>query len=312
MAAMTPSVDPTGAGRRVRATLSSVPRTPALPPGRPLELPGRGTTFVRELPGPPGAPTVLLLHGWTATADLNWFPSYFTLGRRFRVVALDHRGHGRGIRSSRRFTLADCADDAAAAVRSLGIDRVIATGYSMGGPVAQLLWRRHHDLVAGLVLCATSRNFRGDPRERVWFSLLPGVAMAARVAPPGVRSRVADRFLSNRLDGSPLADWAVEELRRNDPLVLAQAGNAIGRFTSHEWIGQVDVPTAVVVTEQDSVVPPHRQRKLAASIPGATVHPVAGDHGVCVANPRRFVPVLLEACSSVAARASAGTVVPGG
>ena len=53
--------------------------SPSLPPGRVVELPGRGSTWVRELPGPPGpsgehsAPVLLLLHGWTANADLKWF-----------------------------------------------------------------------------------------------------------------------------------------------------------------------------------------------------------------------------------------------
>ena len=41
--------------------------------------------------------------------------------------------------------LADCADDVAALVDELGVTKVIAAGYSMGGPVAQLLWRRHPD-----------------------------------------------------------------------------------------------------------------------------------------------------------------------
>jgi pimeloyl-ACP methyl ester carboxylesterase len=45
---------------------------PRLPFGRRIELPDRGTTFVRRLAGPPGAPTVLLLHGWVASAGLNW------------------------------------------------------------------------------------------------------------------------------------------------------------------------------------------------------------------------------------------------
>src|SRR4249919_2728736 len=95
---------------------------PPLPPGRSVELPDRGTTFVREVAGPAGAPTVVLLHGWTATADLNWFPSFGPLAEHVRVVALDHRGHGRGIRSN-RFRLADCADDAVALADVLGIDR---------------------------------------------------------------------------------------------------------------------------------------------------------------------------------------------
>src|SRR5260221_3446600 len=127
---------------------------PPLPPGHRLRLPGRGTTFVRDLAGPPGAPTVFLLHGWTATADLNWFRSYAALGQRFRVLAIDHRGHGRGLQSWRPFRLEDCADDVAAVCRELGVQSAIPVGYSMGGPVAQLTWKRHRDLVSGLVLCA--------------------------------------------------------------------------------------------------------------------------------------------------------------
>src|SRR5438105_10735 len=103
-----------------------------LPPGRTIALPGRGSTFVREVAGPPGAPALLLLHGLTANADLNWFACFEPLGREFRVVALDQRGHGGGIRT-RRFRLEDCADDAAALADVLGIPRFIPVGYSMGG-----------------------------------------------------------------------------------------------------------------------------------------------------------------------------------
>ncbi|MBA2283374.1 MAG: alpha/beta fold hydrolase, partial [Acidimicrobiia bacterium] len=128
--------------------------------GRVLDLPGRGRTWVRDIPGPtPDAPVVLLLHGFTATADLNWVTSYSSLAKRYRVLAIDHRGHGRGIRSRRPFRLEDCADDAAAACAALGLERVVACGYSMGGPIAMLLWRRHPALVRGLVLCATARRF---------------------------------------------------------------------------------------------------------------------------------------------------------
>jgi len=267
-------------------------------------LPGRGRTFVREAPGPPGAPTVVLLHGWTATADLNWFPSYAPLARRFHVVALDQRGHGRGVRSWRPFTLEDCADDVAALAGVLGIERLIPVGYSMGGPVAQLLWRRHRHLVSGLVLCATARSFASTgPMERLFFSSLFGLGLAARATPPMVRRRLTGTVLRRRLDGAPLERWAVDQFRLGDPGAILQAGSALGAFDSHRWLGAVDVPTAVVVTAQDSLIHPRRQLALAAAIPGARALPVHGDHGVCVADPGRFVPVLVEACADVAARA---------
>ena len=99
---------------------------PVLPMGRRVELPGRGTTFIREMPGPPGAPVVVLLHGLLASAGLNWLHSFGPLGRRYRVVAVDLRGHARGLRSSRRFRLADCADDVAALLDVLGIESAVA------------------------------------------------------------------------------------------------------------------------------------------------------------------------------------------
>ena len=172
----------------------------SLPPGGPVELAGRGRTFVRDLAGPPGAPTVVLLHGLLATADLNWSGAYAALGAHFRVVALDHRGHGRGIRPRQRFRLEDCADDVAAVADLLGLNTFVAVGYSMGGPIAQLVWHRHPDRVDGLVLCATSRNFRGHPRERFAFGALAVANVAARLPPPAA-STLADRTVAGPASG---------------------------------------------------------------------------------------------------------------
>ena len=275
--------------------------TPALPPGGPLELPGRGTTFHRDLPSRAGAdaPVVLLLHGWTATADLNWYPAYDALAADFRVLALDHRGHGRGIRSGRRFRLADCADDAVALADVLGVDRFIPVGYSMGGLVAQLLWHRHRTRVSGLVLGATARNFRGSRAAAGTFAAITAMAAAARLAPPSVRAGAAQR-LADRRPG--ITDWARDQFTSGDPRMVLEAGQAIGNFSSRDWIAEVDVPTAVVLTEHDTVVPPARQQKLADAIPGATVHRAPIDHGGCVVEAEQFVPVLVAACRDVVAR----------
>ena len=161
----------------------SAPWKPWLPPGRWIELPDEGWLFVREMEGPPGAPTMLLLHGWTATSDLNWFPSYRALSARFHVVAFDHRGHGRGLRARRRFRLSDCADDAAEVATALGIERFIVAGYSMGGAVATLLWQRHRARVDGLVLCATASTFFETRTDRLRLGMLDPISVAARALP---------------------------------------------------------------------------------------------------------------------------------
>lgn len=275
-----------------------------LPDERPLTLAGRGRLQLRELDGPPGAPTVLLLHGWTVTADLNWFAAYAPLAEHFRVLAIDHRGHGRGIRSRRPFRLEDCADDAAAVAAEVGVDRVIPVGYSMGGPVAQLMWRRHPGLVAGMVLCATAASFDSpDLRSRLWFSSLLGLSVASRLTPMPVRRQLAGNLIRRRLQDGELAEWGTAEMEQNDHTALLEAGWALGRFRSQGWLGQVDVPTAVVVTALDQVVSPRRQHDLAAAIPGAATFEVQGDHGACVTDAPRFTPTLIAACRGVAVRA---------
>jgi len=268
---------------------------------RPLDLPGHGRLLVRDIPGPaPEAPAVLLLHGLGATARLNWGRCFRPLSAHFRVLALDHRGHGRGLRTS-HFRLEECADDAAAAMAALGVGRCLAVGYSMGGPIASLLWRRHPERVGGLVLCATARHFVPRRVARLARATLPAAAAAARLLPDAARRHMVQRMLV-RIEHPELRDRVREELLGHEPATVIQAVDALTRFSSHDWIGRVDVPTAVVVTRLDELVPAVRQHKLARSIPGAAVFEVEGDHDACV-RLAAFPPTLVRACLAVAQRA---------
>lgn len=255
---------------------------------------------MREVAGPPGTAAVVLLHGWTVTADVSWFPTYGPLGRHHRVIAPDLRGHGRGVRpADGRVTLDDTADDVAVLLDGLGIDRAIVIGYSMGGAVAQVLWRRHQERVRGLVLCSTATGFGGWPGSDVWFRGQTAVARVLR-ASPGVGQWAMARAVNGKVDQGRYAAWIRAELLRSDPALLLSAGASIGGFDARPWIGEVDVPTAVIVTTADAKVPPGRQRALAAAIPGAGVWEVDSPHNASVTAPDRWVPVLLDAVAAVA------------
>ncbi len=268
-----------------------------------VELPGRGVTRVWECAGPPGAQTLMLIHGVTFTAELNWGKVFAPLSRHFRVIAIDLRGHGDGIRAGSRFRLEDCADDVAALAEALGISRFVAVGYSMGGMVAQLLYRRHAPLLSGLVLCATARNVLGSPMEKLAALALPTAAAAIAWNP--LLQPMSAEFLGMTMLGSfddpATARWARAQLRRTTLATAVSAIRAVCEFTSHGWIGEVDVPAAVVVTARDHIVPKSRQMKLARAIPGASVHEVDADHAVCLTDPQVFTQALLQACWSVEA-----------
>lgn len=283
-----------------------MPHVETVPAGRLVELPGRGTTFVVDVPGPEGAPTLLLLHSLACTGYLSWHPVIGELSQQYRVVLLDQRWHGRGIRSP-RFHLEDCADDAVAVLDALGIERAIPTGYSLGGAVAQLVWHRHPQRVEGLVLCSTARNFRGRRRDKVFFP-----ALSAAMAPlsPYAAARV-ERLAASlpELPATTAADptWGRLEFRSTSAWSAPAVVAALGRFNSAPWIGGVDVPTSVVVTTRDHTIPVSRQRRLAAAIPGAEVVEVDGGHASLVLRADRFGPAVAAAAASVVARGKAPT-----
>lgn len=272
--------------------MNVAPWRPELPPGRLVPVPGLGRVFVRDIAGPPGAPVLFLLHGWTATADLNWYPSYVPLAERHRVVAFDHRGHGRGLRTRRRFRLEDCADDAVAVADALGIDRFVPVGYSMGGPIASLIWQRHPERVRGVVLCATACRFGHNRVIRAQLALAGPIAMSTRAMPRRMSKPMYGRFVAVRTRNGNLQQWAIDEIMSCDPRQVLEAGAAIQRFDSREWIREIDVPTGVIVVEGDEIVPTRTQDDLARRIPNATVVRIAGRHDVCVRHAKRFVTAL--------------------
>lgn len=294
----------------VQVTLAAARRlVPDLPPvdlpeGRWLELPRRGRVWLTDVPGPTAdAPTIVLLHAVGCTGQLTWFPSIPHLAGRYRVITFDQRWHGRGI-TSERFLVSDCADDVAAVIDTLELGRPLIAGYSMGSVVAQRVWRQHPDVVGGLLLAATTDHFRTNGRERIFHAGMElGMGLTATLS----RSRVVTKASAAAADALDVdtedtARWALNQWRASSPWAVGQAVASLGRHHSTPWLSQIDVPTAVVVTTRDKVLPPERQRELAKRIPGATVHEAYCGHAGCVMEHRAFVPAMLEATQATIAR----------
>ena len=282
-----------------------------LPPGGLVRLPGGRTVYVRDT-GPAAGPTLLLLPGLMLSCDLNWFGALGALSGRFRLIAMDLPGHGRSPADQPPLRLTECADDAAALAAELGLGRVIPVGFSMGGLIAQLLWLRHREVVSGLVLCSTARNFRGSQLEQLTAYSLPGLTSALRLNP--LFGLMGSGFMGSLVLGDVrdpgLRRWAGAEMERTSLVTTVSALREVTEFSSHQWIGEVDVPAAVVVTARDQVIPASRQRRLARAIPRAHVIEMDDDHGVFVNAPGRFAAALLDATGWVARAARRAADLP--
>lgn len=276
-----------------------------VPEGRWLDLPRRGRTWLTDV-GPRDAQPVILLHAVGCTGMLTWFPAVPELSERYRVITFDQRWHGQGI-VSEAFSLHDCADDVAALILELGLERPIIAGYSMGGVIAQRVWRQHPELVGGLVLAATTDHFRVTAAEMAFHQAMElGMGALRALSRSQVASAAAIRTArALQIGPTDTGQWALAQWRSTSPWAVAQAVAALGRHNSTPWLGRIDVPTAVVVTTKDHVMPAARQRDIAARIPGATVHEAASGHASCVLQADVFVPAFLEAIATVQARVRA-------
>ena len=272
---------------------------PFLLPGKIVDVPGRGEMFVRHHQhADTSAPTLLLLHGWTASCDLQFFTAYQELSQNFSIIGVDHRGHGRGLRPHAPVTLEDCADDAAAVARALGVTSVITVGYSMGGPISLLFAQRHPDLISGMVLQATALEWSGTRKEKNRMRFIGPVSHF--VGRPRVLRWFMNRTLPRGHETRRYVSWIIAENRRNDPWMIAEAGKAIARFDARGFANTLNKPTSYVLTLRDTLVRPHKQKALAEAVKAQIVE-LDGDHMAPILMPREFALATRQAVNLVVA-----------
>jgi 3-oxoadipate enol-lactonase len=280
---------------------SRVPLAPPLPKGRLVAL-DRGEFFVRMTDPPAVAEVpVLLLHGWQATADLNFFPLFDPLAACHRLIAPDLRGHGRSLYPEEPFRLEDAADDQAALLHHLGIGRAIVVGYSLGSAVAQVLAHRHPTVVAGLVLMGGELGGHHRPHEKVYDRIggWQGTAQRATSGRWGAR-RIVSKSVRENPAAEALRPWLVAEMERGHAGSLRAAGRALASFDGGAIAAPGRLPVTVVVTRRDRLVRPLRQERLAEAW-GAKTIDVDADHDAPVAQPDRFTRALQDAIAATAA-----------
>ena len=236
---------------------------------------------------------LLMLHGWPHDRTL-WAGQVSGLSGDVRCVAPDLRGFG-GSTVRGPYGVDQYADDVAAFLDTLGIERAVVCGLSMGGYVAFALLRRHRARVRALILADTRATADTDEvREN-------RMRMVALIEEHGVEA-LAARQLRPTLGRSTFENnpELVESVRRM--MAGAPAEGAIGalhamaaRPDSSELLSSIDVPTLVVGGAEDTITPPDELRALAAAIPNSRIELLERCGHVCpIERPAAFNHVVSE------------------
>ncbi|WAL66420.1 alpha/beta fold hydrolase [Amycolatopsis cynarae] len=292
-------------GAGVFRPVGPVPRdiavAPELPPGDVITLPGRGPVFVRRADGPAGEVPLLLLHGVTWSADINFHGVLAPLAKTRPVIAMDQRGHGRGLPIAGPVEIEDLADDAVAVLDALGIERAIFGGFSLGCLVSLQAALRHRDRVAGLVLGAGSLYYRDLVRDRLFLAAVrPATVFARR----GLGATIAARYFGmNRARRNEefrrIWPWLRAELARTPASSVLAVLGAVARYDLRHRVESLrELPSAVVLTTGDTICHPRMQQDLAERL-GARIVRVDGDHDLPFADPDAYREAMLTALTLV-------------
>lgn len=149
-----------------------------------------------------------------------------------------------------------------------------------------------------MILCSTGPYFGSrDPQRQTNMKHI-GKLMKL-IHPPHVQPQAAtldDRSVPDSL-------WAFRQFLSTPVSRLGTLGDGMSFFDSQPWLAEIDVPTAVLVSLKDRVIPVERQRLLTDNIPGVLTVEVNGGHACCVLEAEEFIPKFIDAARQMTARA---------
>jgi len=227
---------------------------------------------------------LLLVHGFPLSSAM-WEPMMQSLRNDFRIFAPDLRGLGRS-EASDEMSMASYVDDCVRVLDAAGEKRsVVVAGMSMGGYIAFEFFRRARSRMAALILIDTRGNADTDDAAR------GRLATAQKVLVEG-SAVVADAMVGNLFAPSSPPDLAEHwrgMMGRSNPRGVAAALKALARRPdSTATYSKIDVPTLIIVGENDTITPPADSRNMNSAIPGSrlVIIPEAG-HMAAVERPQQ-------------------------
>ena len=223
-----------------------------------------------------------------------WAPQVSAMVERCRCVAWDYRGLGESA-ATPPFTVDQYADDLAALLDQLHLDKIVLVGCSMGGYVSLAFWRRHAKRVRALVLADTragadTAEGLAKREEQIAQARNEGATAVANALIQGVVGKTTREKQPDTYD-------AVHRMMAQAPVdgIVAAIEAMMHRPDSTPLLASIDVPTLVVVGDQDVLTPVKEARAMHEQIRGSRLEVIAqAGHLACLERPAAFNHVLTE------------------
>ena len=213
-------------------------------------------------------PPLVMLHGLGSCAD-DWVFQLPDLGRHFRCLPLDLRGHGLSDKPPGPYSMALFAADVAALLTALQIGPAHVLGLSLGGMVAQQLALVQPDLVRSLVLINTMPGPWPPTRDMLGAGWRRLSALAARSGDMSVTAAQVARNLFPQEDQRMLYNHTVRRMAANDPRAYRHSLRAIMRFWPGRALRRVACPALILAGTLDTVAPMVYKERLRRLLPQA-------------------------------------------
>lgn len=248
---------------------------------------------------------VVLLHGFPHDRSL-WAQQRTSLFAHARVIVPDLPGFGASPLSAAPPSMDAYADAVVALLDTLGIDRAVIGGLSMGGYIAMAIWRRYPERVCGLVLCDTKATADGDTAREARATAMAAIA---RDGVPAFAEAQLAKMLGATTHGTrpPLADLMRTMMRRQSADGMTWALAALrDRPDSRGTLGSITVPTLVIVGDEDVLTPLADAQAMMDLLP-ATANPrleiiTGAGHASCVERPAAVTLAIADFLASLPTR----------
>ena len=232
----------------------------------------RTIAYLDSAPGKADLRTYVLLHAFPIGANL-WEPQIRSIPSGWRLITPDLRGFGGSteLDSVSGASMSDYADDVAALLDELKIERAVIGGASMGGYAALAFLQLAGDRVDGLVL-ANTRAGADSPEARANRRNM--LALLDREGPSGVAREMMPKLLGKTTrETNPEAEANVRRLiKQQAPIGIRSAiQRMMHRADSTPLLASTNLPTLVITGDEDELIPVDESRSMAAAVPGATL-----------------------------------------